>query len=348
MKKIFKYVLAVIIILTLSLGIFIFWGSSSPISDKDFFNGRIFKRGGIEKKEGKTWTVMTYNAGFASGMANSMPYQPSRKFYDKNLNTIIQMIHAHNPDFLAIQEIDFSAKRSFYRNQVFYIQKILTYVSAAYAPNFAKRYVPFPYWPPSAHWGRINSGQATFARTHIKEQKIVQLEPPESFSPLYKAFYIERLIQKCEYVINGKKFFIFNVHLEAWDRSTREKQARTLIKHYNKVKKYPVIIAGDFNVMPSYATKKHNIPGDEYKGDYRGEKTIDIILREKSLNTAISKKRYLKNEQKYMTYSSKVPHMRIDFIFYNNYIENLDAYVVRKNVQGSDHRPVFMKFRLKK
>jgi len=348
MKKFIKIALFIIITITISLVLFILWGSSSTISEKEFVNGTLLKGPGKEKAKGKVWSIMTYNAGFASGMANSLPYQPQKEFYQKNVNTIVKMIKKYNPDFLAIQEIDLQAQRSFNTNQVKTIAHALKYNSVAYAPNFTKRYVPFPYWPISAHWGRINSGQATFGRRKVLKQKIVQLKGPENYSIIYKAFYIERLIQKCEYIINGKKFYIFNVHLEAWDGPTREKQAKTLLKHYNMVKNYPVIIVGDFNVTPSYATVKNNFPGDSYGVvDYRGEKTIDIILKEKTLRTAITKKQYLKNEKKYMTYTSVNPHMRIDFIFYNSSIKVLKAFVVEKDVSGSDHRPVFMKFRFK-
>lgn len=69
------------------------------------------------------------------------------------------------------------------------------------------------------------------------------------------------------------------------------------------MKDYPVIIAGDFNVTPSYATRKHDFPDDSYGVvDYRGEKTIDIILEENSLRTAISKEAYIKNEKIYDIY----------------------------------------------
>jgi len=39
--------------------------------------------------------------------------------------------------------------------------------------------------------------------------------------------------------------------------------------------------------------------------------------------------------------------MKIDFIFFNNFIENLESHVVGKDTSASDHRPVFMRFRIK-
>ncbi len=348
MKKILLAAAAFFTVIILTLGIFILWGSSSTISNDAFVKGSIHTEPGTRAESKKIWSFMTYNVGFASGMANSLPYQPGKKYYEKNMETIQAMLTKERPDFLTVQEIDLDSHRSFHVNQVTAIAQKQKYHAVAYAPNFTKNYVPFPYWPPSAHWGSVNSGQALFSSLPVTGQKIVHLDPPEDYSLIYRAFYIGRAIQKIELNLKGKKIFIFNVHLEAWDGPTREKQAAILLDHYRKVKDHPVIIAGDFNVTPSYATQKHNFPDDSYGVvDYRGEKTIDIILKEKSLKTAVSREDYLKNEKKYMTYTSANPHMRIDFIFYNTFIQKVESRVIAEHVTASDHRPLLMRFRVK-
>lgn len=349
MKKILLTAAAIITVIILTLGIFILWGSSSTISKEAFLKGSISKGPGAEAESKKIWSLMTYNVGFASGMANSLPYQPGKKYFEKNLADILTMLKEQQPDLLTVQEIDRDSHRSFHANQVRAIAEGQKYHAVAYAPNFTKNYVPFPYWPPSAHWGKVNSGQALFSSFPVTGQKIVHLDPPEDYSFVYRAFYIGRAIQKTEVNLKGRKIFIFNVHLEAWDGPTREKQAAILLDHYRKVKNHPVIIAGDFNVTPSYATQKHNFPDDSYGVvDYRGEKTIDIILQEKSLKTAVSREEYLKNEKNYMTYTSANPHMRIDFIFYNTFIQKVESRVIADHVSASDHRPLLMRFRVKK
>lgn len=205
MKKILKIFITILSAMAISLGIFILWGSSSTISEEEFLKGILRMGPGEETSTKKTWSIMTYNAGFASGMANSLPYQPDQKFYEKNLSTIITMLRKNNPDFLTVQEIDIDSHRSFHINQVEGIAKSLKYHAIAYAPNFTKKYVPFPYWPPSAHWGRVNSGQVLFSRSAIKGQEIVQLDPPENYSMIYRAFYIGRTIQKSEVILGEVK-----------------------------------------------------------------------------------------------------------------------------------------------
>ncbi len=345
MKRTITIIAAGLIILVGLFGIFILWGSSKTVSDEVYTNGIIIDGPGTPEKGKRTYSIMTYNVGYASGMANSMPDVPGKDFFDKNLQTMIEMIAAHNPDILCVQEIDIESKRSLHVDQVGQINQKIGYVDAAFAPNFSKNYVPFPYWPPSAHWGRVYSGQAVFSTLPLKDQKIMHLDPPEIYSWIYNLFYIGRAIQRTHVTINGQKVYIFNVHLEAWDGDTREKQARRLLELYSEVKDHPVIIAGDFNVTPSYATRKHDFPDDSYGiVDYRGEKTIEIILSENTLSTAISRKRYLSNEHKFMTYTSVNPHMKIDYIFYNNRIKPVRSYVIEKKVEASDHRPLFMEF----
>ncbi|MFP4617659.1 MAG: hypothetical protein ACLFMZ_02345, partial [Spirochaetaceae bacterium] len=102
-------------------------------------------------------------------------------------------------------------------------------------------------------------------------------------------------------------------------------------------------------VIPPYAREQHNFPMDNYEDDvdYRDEKTMEIILSEDSLETAIAKERYLAEEEEFMTYPANKPHMKIDYILYNNRISPTLSYVVNENAAASDHRPVYMEFTLK-
>ncbi|MFO7849761.1 MAG: endonuclease/exonuclease/phosphatase family protein [Spirochaetia bacterium] len=348
MKKILGSVVIALIVLLVLLVMCILWGSAKTVSEEEYAEGYIIDGPGDPQTGKSTYSVMTYNAGYASGTANSTAKMPDRDFFDKNLTTMIDMIGSHNPDFLCVQEIDVSSKRSYYVDQVKEFNQKLGYVETAFAPNFSKNYVPFPYWPPSAHWGKVYSGMAVFSSLPLKEQKLTVLDPPVNFSWLYNLFYLDRTIQRTSVNMEGEEVYIFNLHFEAWDGDTREKQAKKLLELYREVKDHPVLIVGDLNVIPPYATRRHNFPMDNYEDevDYRGEETMEIILSEGSLDTAISKARYLAEEDKYMTYPSDKPHMKIDYILYNSYIRPVRSYVVNENVAASDHRPVYMEFTL--
>ncbi len=329
--------------------IFFFWASSKTLNKEEYKTGRIWKipLQNEKKKSGQSFKIITYNMGYASGMANNLALKPGKDFYDKNLALICSALNKVNPDIVTLQEIDYESERSYNLNQAEIISGNLGLDHAAYLPNWNKRYLPFPYWPPSVHYGRVNSGQAVLSGYTIISQKRHTLPEPASNSFFYNAFYLERLLQETVISINGREIVVINVHLEAWDVKTREEHARILVALYRQISDKPVIIIGDFNSIPSYSSKLKNFPEGEPAEDYTNDKTISIVLAEKSLKMSIPEARYKKNEKLYFTYSSEKPYVSIDHIFYNEKIIPVKSDVIRDAGTGSDHYPVFFEFTLK-
>ncbi len=329
--------------------IFFFWASSKTLNKEEYKSGRIWKipLQQEKKKPGQSYKIATYNMGYASGMANNIAVKPGRDFYDKNLAMICSALNKVNPDIVTLQEIDYDSERSYNFNQAEHIAGKLSLQNASYLANWNKRYLPFPYWPPSVHYGRVNSGQAVLSGFPIISQKRHTLPEPASNSFFYNAFYLERLLQETIISINGREVVVINVHLEAWDVKTREEHARILVALYRQKSDKPVIIIGDFNSIPPYASKLNNFPEGEPIEDYTNDKTISIVLAEKSLKMAIPEARYKKNEKQYFTYSSEKPYVCIDHIFYNEKIIPVKSDVIRDAGTGSDHFPVFFEFTLK-
>lgn len=348
--KIGKALASLLVILIVAFISFYFWASASPVSRTLYENGMIYVNRPAayadQKEPGPVFRLMTYNIGFASGMDNAQAVSSKEFSYKLNRESIYKILDIIKPDILLMQEIDFASSRSFDEDQARVIMEYRNFRAAAIAPNYSKNYVPFPYGLPDVNWGRMHSGQTVHSSLPIVNNLIFRLRKPD-FSFLYMAFYLERSLQHV--VINTPvgKLHVLNVHLEAWDKATREVQAHQILKYYNEIKDAPVILAGDFNVTPHYATVQHDFPDVQGQTDYRGEKTIQSIIEESDLRLAIDKDRYLKDEKHYMTYPSDKPHMRIDFIFGNNHIEFLQSDVVHDNVRGSDHRPVYADFRIK-
>lgn len=313
------------------------WATSKNISKEDYKNGYTweFKKPPTRKK--KSYNIITYNIGFASGMANNLPVKKGKKFYSKNLLQITKAIQSTSPDFIALQEADIDSSRSFSINQVKYIAEKTKSSSAAFLPTWSKNYIPYPYWPPAVHYGKINSGQAVISKHKITKQIKYPLPKPESNSLIYNAFYLEKIIQKTTLQVEDTELIIFNVHLEAFDKKNRNQQVKKLMQLYKKVKDKPVLIVGDFNATPPYATSS---------GEFDSA-TIEKILVEKSLKTAITKKEYQQNEQKHFTHPSNKPTVKLDHIFYNKKIKPLKAQVLKKAGSGSDHLPLFFEFSIK-
>ncbi|MCP5109020.1 MAG: endonuclease/exonuclease/phosphatase, partial [bacterium] len=184
----------------------------------------------------QTFTVMTYNIGYLSGMTNNRPIKTRKKLFEKNMATFLQLLEKNQPEFIAFQEIDFQSNRSYYVDQFQTILKKGGYKYGAKAVNWDKRYVPFPFGPPSVHFGKTVAGQAVLSRWPILEAKRILLQQPGNNPFFYNTFYLDRLVQMVKIKAAGTEFIILNVHLEAFHQKTREKQAQRVIDIYRSVK----------------------------------------------------------------------------------------------------------------
>jgi endonuclease/exonuclease/phosphatase family metal-dependent hydrolase len=284
-----------------------------------------------------TFSVMTYNIGYLSGMSNNQAVPSDDSLYSANLESAIQFIEMVNADFLAFQEIDFGASRSFKIDQLETIGEQTGYAYGAYSVNWDKQYVPFPYWPPSVHFGKMLSGQGVVSTYPFVHNKRIVLQKPEEEPFYYNAFYLDRLLQITQVDV-GRPLIIMNVHLEAFHRNTREEQAKfvsTKVKEY--MVNYPVILAGDFNSRPPFASS----PGVS-------EQTIQLFMEIPGLKMAIPDSIYRANEPDYFTFSSGRPVEKIDYIFYtSDKINPVRATVPSQAGQISDHLPVYFEFTFK-
>lgn len=315
--------------------IFYFWGSSGSLSQKELNQVREWSCHKEAPRD--TFSVMTYNIGYLSGMTNNLAVDRTVELFDGNQKKAIKLLSALVPDIVGIQEIDYGAERSFDAQQLDSLALGASYKYAVQAVNWDKNYVPFPYWPPSKHFGHMLSGQAILSRFEPSLAERKELIQPVNAPFYYKAFYLERLVQISKIDL-GAPVIVINVHLEAFDQETRENQAETLL-HLTReyAKEYPVILMGDFNAAPPYAQNP----------DYK-EETIAMFLQDPLLGSAITKEQYSSNPQAHFTYSSGAPEVMIDYIFYTKEnLELLDARVVTEAEEISDHLPVIARFRLK-
>lgn len=316
---------------------FYFWGSASNYNSDEYNKIITYKAGELNPSR-DTLSLLTYNIGYLSGMTNNLPVDRTQKLFNENLILTNQLLFDLNPDFVGLQEIDFNTKRSFEVNQMEEIAVSRGFNYAAMGVNWDKRYVPFPYGWPNVHFGKVYSGQAILSKYKIVENNLNVLIKPLGKPFYYNAFYLDRIAQVDKIDMNGTEIILINVHLEAFDVPTREKQAETLLKLYREyADKYPVLLFGDFNSTPPNATNPYAI-----------EQTMNTLLSEPGLKAAIWDSVYLANEKAHFTFDSRNPDIKIDYILYNSdKIKAIDARVVREAGEISDHLPVYLKFILK-
>jgi len=282
-----------------------------------------------------TLSIMTYNIGYLSGMTNNLPVKPEQQLFVANLEQAKQFLGRWQPDIIGLQEIDLGSQRSYQVNQVEQLGS--SYSWAITSVNWDKNYVPFPYWPPSVHFGKMLSAQAILSKFPLVSSGRKVLTGPQSAPFYYRAFYLDRLLQEVHLQIDGKTLTVLNVHLDAFDQSTRETQALEVMKVVEQyINKNPVILMGDFNARPPYANDK-----------VTDEHTISMFLDHPQLSLAVDKETYLADESSHFTFDTEQPFEKLDYIFYSHQsIEPVEVRTLSEAGVISDHYPVYMRFRL--
>lgn len=326
-----------IFILTIAVITFFFWGSSNTL--KPGSNNWIAENESLTSSYNDTFSLVTYNLGYLSGMTNNKPVERSPKLFHSNMENVIQLFNQIKPNFIAFQEIDFDADRSFNVNQ---FEEILTqnnFKFGAASVNWDKQYVPFPYWPVSNQFGKVVSGQGILSDYEVAQNEVITLIKPEQNPFYYNAFYLDRLVQVSKIKLPKNELVIMNLHLEAFHWETRDEQIKTVLKEFHKYSEdYPVLLCGDFNSTP---------PGASFQ--YQKDHVIQTLLNDYQIEMAINLEENKTHEKDYYTFNSDYPDRRIDYIFYNpKFIEVLDARVLTEAGQISDHLPVWMLFKFRR
>ncbi|WP_428740729.1 endonuclease/exonuclease/phosphatase family protein [Tenacibaculum sp.] len=325
MKRIFRVIIKLLLLIVGVAIVFFFW-ASSPTMDESEYAKVITHNYSTTIDNDSIYSIVTYNIGYLSGMTNNRAIAKPKELFDGNLKKVVAEVKKVNPDIIAFQEIDYSSARSYEVNQEEEIAK-LGYNYVARGVNWDEHYVPYPYWPPSMHFGKIVSGQSILSKYELKDYKRIILERVAD-SPFYRdALYLDRLVQVVKVMLEGKEVVVINLHLEAFDKPTRVRQFEYVLNLFNGYKKeYPTILLGDFN---SKARDNEAVVKKMFTMEGVG-------------NAAFS----FENPEN--TFDTKDPVERIDYIFYTeNTIEYIEGKVLEGVGQASDHYPVEMKFKLK-
>jgi len=324
MKKVFRFLMFLLIGIVLFIIVFFFWASSPNYPIEDY--SKTMTNNYVQKIETDSiYSIVTYNIGYLSGMTNNKAIAKPKSLFENNLKIVKNEFNSLNTDIIAFQEIDYASARSFYTNQQNEIAK-LGYNYIAKAVNWDEKYVPFPEYPFSMHFGEMLSGQSIISKYPIKDHQRIVLERVKD-NPFYRdALYLERLAQIVTVIIEGKELVLINVHLEAFDKPTRIKQLDFVLELFNKYKiTNPTILLGDFNSDPDEDNSAIN----------------QLFALEDVGNAAFG-------EVYEYTFNTAIPYKRIDYIFYTeNTIEMTDSKVLKQFGQASDHLPVELRFKLK-
>ncbi|MBV6647513.1 MAG: endonuclease/exonuclease/phosphatase family protein [Cyclobacteriaceae bacterium] len=325
-----KFFLTPVLALVAGIVLFYFVGSSATLRKEEYNVVKTYTSARLDPAP-DTLTVLTYNIGYLSGMTNNLGVSRSEELFSAHEARVVELLNDLRPDLAGFQEIDFESSRSLQTQQLDLIGESCGYANGFQSINWDKRYVPFPYWPPKHHFGKILSGQAIVSRTFLKMDQTIVLSKPVNAPFYYNSFYLDRLIQIADWSIGDQVVKVMNVHLEAFDLETRLIHAKVVKDLFESFSAdMPVLLIGDFNSEPPYEKE---------------DDAMSIILRANHISSAISQEMYQDNPSIYHSFDSGEPFKMIDYILFNeNFIKQVDARVVHEAREISDHLPVIMKF----
>jgi endonuclease/exonuclease/phosphatase family metal-dependent hydrolase len=257
----------------------------------------------------------------------------------QKLSELANVIQRLDADILLLQEVDINSKRSHHINEAELLVKAGEYPYSACAIVWNKNYVPFPFWPPKFHIGDIKTANCILSKYPMFKHQRIIFDKPDSNPFWYNWGYLDRGAQKLEVQIGSKSLFVVNMHLEAYEEEARENQAR-LIPTWIQDIKGPLVIGGDFNAIPSDASKRNNF-ADEPATFYLDDHTIDYLKEGlKDSTEALPTSLCAVKEHLCLTFPANEPTRRLDYLFATRGAKFVDGRTVTEAREASDHLPV--------
>ena len=215
-------------------------------------------------KVGVNYSATTYNIGFGAysqdytffldtgydvdGKKTCGYYSTARSVDEVlfNVNGSIETVEQLNPDFILLQEVDVKSTRSYKIDQNQMFADNFDEYDSVFSCNFDTAFLPYPLY--DMH-GKAYAGLSTFSRYQVKDAYRCEYTISENLS---KFFDCDRCFSVSVIdVENGKKLYIVNSHMSAYDKGgeIREKQTMELNGFLSQCKNKGdyVIVGGDFN-----------------------------------------------------------------------------------------------------
>ncbi len=208
-----------------------------------------------ENSSPRELSILSWNIGycgldsatdfFLEGGSQKKRTAPERQ--KESLANITRFIQKTNPDICFLQEIDRKSLRTYKVDQARALTSAFDNYATCHALNYKCAFVPMPV---SAPIGKVNSGLLNMSRYQILDNTRIQL--PGAFSWPTRIFHLKRciLISRIPSPVQGKSWYLLNVHLSAYDNGDMRKQQLAFLKElmislYNEG--HYVVVGGDWN-----------------------------------------------------------------------------------------------------
>ncbi len=253
---------------------------------------------------------ITWNIGYGRGDAGDYSGPWTRELVISNLDGIAQGIRDQRADIALLQEVDLGAARTHFIDQAEYVAEKLGWGYVASVETWTDRYVPFPYWPPARHYGRMKSGQSVISKYPIVANRRIRLEQPADNPFWYNWFYLHRALQRVEIeVAKGRSLTVYNVHLEAFNVENNRSHVLRLLEEMKTDQGSAQVVGGDFNALPP-ETEKRNGYEDEPDIDFTGGNTMELFFEGTGYVDAVANA----HDSAAFTHPTNPPTRRLDYL----------------------------------
>lgn len=332
------------------VAVFLFWASRGTTDDGAITPGEIHvlasataARTYVEGPLG----VMGFNIAYGRGPGQDDAGPWSREHVERTLGAIAEQIRQSGVDVAVLQEVDMASARSHDIDEPRFIAEKLGWPNYVCALTWENNYVPWPYWPPSRHFGHMKSGQCVLSRLPIRSSVRHRLPQPGANAFYYNWFYLHRAIQRVQIEAGGgRSVEVLNVHLEAFDPENRQVQVRILEDVLSSIESPHVVMVGDFNALPPGASRQHGFE-DEPDADFRGDASMERIYALPGMTEALAGAGLGPDDARTFTFPADAPSRRLDYLFAGKGFEVVEGRVLQEGPALSDHRPVVARLRFR-
>jgi len=255
--KFLKFLLMIIGIIAVILGSFIGFIILTDYNPPEERKVMVEQNNNMIMTGEETFSVTTFNIGycgldenqdfFMDGGKNSKSESHEKTM--ENYHAIATFLSEIKSDFYFFQEVDVKSSRSYNVNQLQLFNELLKNYSSSFALNYVSKWVPVPIFN---QMGYVKSGIVILSKYFTEES--IRYRLPIEEKGIVRYFDLDRaMLETIIPLENGKKLYLVNIHLSAYDKggTLKKKQTEYLIDYINRIYREDnyMVIGGDWNQL---------------------------------------------------------------------------------------------------
>ena len=354
MKKIWKVLLALLLVLVLVVGGYVAYVFGVYYRLEDNLPLEVAEAeppAAADLNTGAEHRILSYNVGFGAysddysffmdGGKESRARSPEAVY--ENIGGALDAVAEADPDLVLLQEVDQVGTRSHHIDQTQLVREAMPEYTSVYAQNYDS---PYLFWPLNAPHGANKAGQMTLSRYAITSALRRSLPIEDGFMKLVdldRCYSINHIPLE-----NGRELVLFNFHLSAYtsDGTIAEEQMKMLFADMEAevAKGNYAIAGGDFNKdILGNSSEVFGVSGEEYT--WAQPIPAEIIPQGLSIVAPFDPENPVatcRNADR--PYGPDDYRVSVDGFIISDNVEVVETQVVDTGYRWSDHNPVYMDF----